>query len=138
MSACLRIDPYALSELHGRLRSWGYICERTRLANAYRSCDTTYAAAHGGGSGEGVGLRVLDDIPSWAVQMSHKVRCIPEDQSNAVTMWYCYQLRPGHQLQPGQSWWWTHQERAMVLGITEWELRRRVREGKNSLIVAGA
>jgi hypothetical protein len=131
VNALVRPDSYAMADISAKLRAWGYLCERVRLSNAYPDCDTTYRARMGGGENARL---PIPDIPSWAVQMSMRVRRLPDDEGNAVTLWYCYQLRPGQKLLPGQSPWWPTEEKAIVLGVSEWELRRRVREGKYILI----
>ena len=131
------VDQYTMQDIHRRLRAWGYVCEKVRMSNPYPNCDTTHRAAFGGGGSDRL---PIPDIPSWAVKMSHSVMVLPEEQSNAITIKFCYQLRPGASIKDATNgeWWWTDQDRAKVLQVSEWEFNQRVRDGKRALIRNGA
>ncbi len=106
------------------LKKWGAICEHVRLWNAYPSSDTTYRARLGGGPSNRL---PIPEIPSFAVQMSEQVMKLPDDEGNAVTIWYCHTFNPAGQ-------WWSPGDKALVLGMCERTLRDQERAGRERLL----
>lgn len=112
-------DRFQLAGIHSMLCLWGAVCESMRHWNGYPSSDTTYRAFHGAG---GSGRRLpIPDIPTIVVQLNAKVMALPEEQLEAVTAWYCF-----NSLKPA--------EKAIALGLTEQQLRRKVTKARVSLI----
>lgn len=77
-----------------------------------------------GGGGE---MLPIPDIQSIVVQINQRIMALPDDNQNAVTIWYAWQLNPG-------GGWWGPAEKALVLGINEHTLRSRVRRAKELLL----
>lgn len=125
MSAVLqRPDRYAMAGIHALLSQWGSVCEKIRNWNGYPTSDTTYRAVFGG---SGQARIPIPDIPTIVVKMNQKIMALPDIESNAVTIWYAWQLNPG-------GGWWGPAEKALVLNISEHELRKRVRMAKERLL----
>jgi hypothetical protein len=126
MSAVLqqRYDRYAMAGMRALLRKWGAICEQARNWNGYPSMDTTYRAR----LGPGYGRRLpICEVPSFAVQLSREVMKLPDDESNAVTIWYCHTFNFAGQ-------WLSTRDKALLLGICEDTLRCRERAGRERLL----
>lgn len=117
-------DRYQMAGIHALLTQWGSVCEQLRNWNGYPTSDTTYRAVFGGSAQSRI---PIPDIPTIVVRLNQRILALPDEESNAVTIWYAWQLNPG-------GGWWSHADKALVLGITEHELRRRVRNGKVSLL----
>lgn len=124
MNAAVRPDRYQMAGMNALLSQWGAVCEQLRNWNGYPTSDPTYRAIFGGGQSSRI---PIPDIPTIVVRMNQKILALPDDDSNAVTIWYAWQLNPG-------GGWWGPAEKALVLNITEHELRRRVRNAKERLI----
>ncbi len=118
MSAVLNYDRYQIAAIGALLWKWGRVSEMARNRSGYRT----------GHEGSGLGLPI-PNIPSFCVQLSKHINALPDDYSNAVTIWYAWELNPG-------GGWWSKPEKAMVLGISEHTLRSRVRRAKEMLLVA--
>jgi hypothetical protein len=124
MNAQLRPDRYQLAGIHAMLTQLGAVCEQLRNWNGYPTSDPTYRAIFGG---SGQARIPIPDIPTLVVRLNAKILALPDSESNAVTIWYAWQLNPG-------GGWWGPAEKALVLGVSEHELRRRVREAKVRLV----
>lgn len=118
MSAVLRYDRYQMAAISALLWQWGRVSEMVRNWSGYRT----------GHEGGGLALPI-PNIPSVCVQLSEHIRALPIDYSNAVTIWYAWEMNPG-------GGWWGKAEKAQVLGINEHTLRSRVRHAKELLLVA--
>lgn len=104
------------------LKRWGHVCELIRGWHGYPTSDTTHRAVFGGGGS----MLPIPDIPAVVVQINAHILKLPDDNANAVTIWYAWQLNPG-------GGWWGHAEKALALGINEHTLRSRVRRGREIL-----
>lgn len=124
MSAVLRTDRYQMAGMHALLSQWGAVCEQIRNWNGF----PTSSAFCGRGGGSHI---PIPDIPTIVIRINAKVLALPDAESNAVTIWYAWQLNPG-------GGWWGPAEKALVLGVSEHELRRRVREAKVRLVTRAA
>lgn len=102
---------------------WGSVCELIRGWNAYPTSDTTHRASFGGG---GDCRLPIPDVPSIVVQINHYILQLPDEESNAVTITYAWQLNPG-------GGWWSPAEKAQVLRINEHTLRSRERRAREML-----
>jgi hypothetical protein len=120
VNAQLRPDRYQLAGIHALLSQWGAVCEQLRHWNGYPTV-TSFLQEAGGARFP------IPDIPAIVVRMNQKILALPDDESNAVTIWYAWQLNPG-------GGWWGPADKALVLGVSEHELRRRVREAKVRLV----
>lgn len=123
MSAVLRHDRYAMDGMRLLLKRWGSVCELIRGWNAYPTSDTTYRASFGGGGDQRL---PIPDVPSVVVQINHYILQLPDENGNAVTITYAWQLNPG-------GGWWSPADKALVLGINEHTLRSRERRAREIL-----
>lgn len=112
-----------MAGMNALLKRWGSVCELIRGWNAYPTSDTTHRAAYGGGAAARI---PIPDVPSVILQLNHYVLRLPDENGNAITIWYAWQLNPG-------GGWWGASEKALVLGINEHTLRSRVRRGREIL-----
>lgn len=126
MSAVLRYDRYQMAGMRALLRKWGAICEQARNWSGYPSMDTTYRARLGPGYGQRL---PICEIPSFAVQMSNQVMKLPDEERDAVTIWYCHTFNFAGQ-------WLSTRDKALLLRITEDTLRYRERLGRERLLFA--
>jgi hypothetical protein len=115
-----RYDRYELAAIHALLSQWGAICEQQRNWSGYPT----------GHEGNGSGLPI-PDIPTIAVRINQKIMALPDDEQNAVTIWYAWQCNPG-------GGWWSPEDKALVLGINIHTLRSRVRKAKCLLLQSAA
>jgi hypothetical protein len=122
MSAVLRYDRYHMAAMSALLAQWGACCEQIRNWNGFRT------GHEDGGDGSHI---PIPDIPAIVVKMNQKILALPDESSNAVTIWYAWQLNPG-------GGWWSHADKALVLGINEHTLRSRVRRAKELLLISAA
>ncbi len=126
-SLSAKVERYDLERMHALLYLWGRVCEQVRHWNGYPSMDTTHRALFGRG---GSGSRLpIPEIPSVVVQLNAKVLTLPDEECNAVTIWYAYNANP----HKGR---WTLADKALVLNLTEQQLRRRVMRAKVRLIAS--
>ena len=123
MSAVLqRPDRYSMDGMRLLLKRWGSVCELVRNWNSYPTADTTYRAVYGGG-----GCRLpIPDVPSLVIQVNYYVLKLPDENMNAITIAYAWQLNPG-------GGWWDWPDKALALGINEHTLRSRERRGREIL-----
>jgi hypothetical protein len=125
-STATTTDPHSLAVIRTVLTRWGSICELARNWNGYPTSDTTHRAAFGrGGSGRKL---PIPNIPSFATQMSEAVMQLPDDEGNAVTLWYCHHFNP-------DGLWLEAEHKALILGVCVRTMRTRVREGERLLLV---
>lgn len=122
MAAVLRPDRYQMAGMDAWLKRWGKVCELIRGWHGYPTSDTTYRAVFGGGGA----MLPIPDIPSTVILINSHILGLPDENSNAVTIWYAWSLNPG-------GGWWSVADKALVLGINEHTLRSRVRRGKEIL-----
>jgi hypothetical protein len=115
---------YQMAGMRALLRKWGAICEQARNWNGFPTSDTTYKARLGSGYGSRL---PICEIPSFAVQMSAEVMKLPDDESNAVTLWYAHNFNVVGQ-------WLTTQDKALILGVSQDTLRSRERTGREKLL----
>lgn len=116
---------HALSVMRAVLTRWGAICELARGWNGYPSSDTTYRAAFGMG---GAGKRIpIPNIPAFAVQMSDAVMKLPDEEGNAVTIWYAHHFN-------AEGRWLEKEDKALILGIGVKALSYRVAKGRQMLL----
>jgi hypothetical protein len=120
----VRYDRYQMASIRALLRKWGAICEQARNWNGYPSCDTTYRARLG--SGYSARLPICE-IPSFAVQLSNEVMKLPDDESNAITLWYAHNFNAAGQ-------WMTIEDKALILRVSVDKLRSRERAGRERLM----
>jgi hypothetical protein len=119
-----RYDRYQMAGMRALLRKWGSICEQARNWNGYPTSDTTYRAR----LGAGYGMRLpICEIPSFAVQLSAEVMKLPDEQCNAVTIWYAHNFNFA-------GAWLTVEDKALMLRISVDTLRSRERAGRERLL----
>jgi hypothetical protein len=123
VSAVLRADRYAMAGMHALLQRWGRTCELIRGWHGYPTSDPSWKAIFGSG-GE---MLPIPDIQSVVIRINQKIMALPDDNMNAVTIWYAWQMNPG-------GGWWSTADKALVLGINEHTLRSRVRRAKELLL----
>jgi hypothetical protein len=117
-------DNHQMSVMRAVLTKWGAICELSRNWNGYPTSDTTYRAAFGRGGGKRL---PIPNIPAFATLTSGEVMKLPDDEGNAVTIWYAHHFN-------AQGQWLTGADKAMLLHVCPRTLRYRVREGEQTLI----
>lgn len=122
MSAVLRPDRYQMAGMDALLKRWGKVCELIRGWHGYPTSDPLWKAVYGGGGA----MLPIPDIPSVVIQINAHICTLPDENSNAVTIWYAWSLNPG-------GGWWSQSDKALVLGINEHTLRSRVRRGRELL-----
>lgn len=123
MSAVLqRPDRYQMAGMDALLKRWGKVCELIRGWHGYPTSDTTYRAVFGGGGS----MLPIPDIPCVVVQINAHILRLPDDNCNAITIWYAWQCNPG-------GGWWSNADKAFALGLNEHTLRSRVRKGRELL-----
>lgn len=124
MSAVLRDRPdrYAMDGMRLLLKRWGSVCELVRNWNSYPTVSASWRDNIAAG-----GARCpLPDVPSIVIQVNHYVLKLPDENMNAITIAYAWQLNPG-------GGWWDWPDKALALGINEHTLRSRERRGREIL-----
>lgn len=113
-----QFDRFQIAGIGALLWKWGQVSELSRNWTGFRT----------GHEGGGLGLPI-PNIPSIVIKVGLQVRRLPDDYSNAATIWYAWQLNPG-------GGWWGPAEKALVLGINEHTLKSRVRRAKELILIA--
>jgi hypothetical protein len=113
-----QFDKALIAEMGALLWQWGRVSEMSRNWTGFRT----------GHEGGGLGLPI-PNIPSIVIQVGLQVRRLPDDYSNAVTIWYAWHLNPG-------GGWWSNADKALALGLNEHTLKSRVRRAKELLLLA--
>jgi hypothetical protein len=114
-----RFDRYHMAAMGALLAQWGSVCEQQRNWSGYPT-------GHENGDGSGI---PIPDIPTIVVRINQKIMALPDESSNAVTIWYAFQMNT-------KGGWWTPTDKALVLGINEHTLRSRVRRAKELLLIS--
>jgi hypothetical protein len=121
------VQPVEMFRMRQLLTRWGVVCERVRRWHGYPTADTTYRAQFGRG---GEGRRIpLCDIPSFATRLSNELLKLPQVESDAITLWYCWHFS-------ADGRWLTAADKGRLIGVSGSTLRDRELSGRRSLIIA--